>query len=57
MKVFQIVSSVYPINIGGVEVHVYNLSKELVKRGYKAEPIQRGKTKRKVRTLVTQRAL
>jgi len=37
MKVFQIVSSVYPINIGGVEVHVYNLSKELVKRGFSVE--------------------
>ncbi len=46
-----------PKQIYCIHGHSKILAKELVKRGYKAEPIQRGKTKRKVRTLVTQRAL
>ena len=37
MKIIQLVSSVYPIDIGGVEMHVYNLSQELVKKGHQVE--------------------
>ncbi|HJH26344.1 MAG TPA: hypothetical protein C5S37_06095, partial [Methanophagales archaeon] len=37
MKIIQLVSSVYPIAIGGVEMHVYNLSQELVRKGHQVE--------------------
>ena len=42
MKIIQLVSSVYPMDIGGVEMHVYNLSQELVKKGHRVEILTKG---------------
>jgi glycosyltransferase involved in cell wall biosynthesis len=37
MKIVQLAPSVYPVDIGGIENHVYNLSHELVKKGCELE--------------------